>query len=54
MDFNSDNQLKDNIRLIESLPTINFLLEHGAIVTIMSHKGRPENFAKQYSFKAFS
>lgn len=48
-DFNvpldSKGEITDDIRITSSLPTIQYLIEHGASVILMSHLGRPEGKA---------
>ncbi len=45
-DFNvpmdEEGRLTDDIRIKSSLPTINYLVEKGAKVILMSHLGRPK------------
>ena len=48
-DFNvpmQDGKITDDIRITSALPTINYLIENGAKVVLMSHMGRPKGEAK--------
>ena len=44
-------EISDDNRIMESLSTINYLVENGAKLIICSHLGRPEGVDKKYSLK---
>lgn len=55
-DFNvpldKEGRITDDIRITSSLPTINYLLDKGASLILMSHLGRPDGEPnKKYSLK---
>ena len=54
-DFNvpqKDGKITDDNRIVAALPTINYLIENGAKVVLMSHLGRPKGEAKmEYTLK---
>jgi 3-phosphoglycerate kinase len=43
--LNKDNNIADPSRILETLPTIHFILENGGIPILMSHFGRPDGKA---------
>ena len=54
VDFNvpmKEGVITDDKRIKESLPTIMYLLDHGASLILISHLGRPNGVEKQYSLK---
>lgn len=49
-DPNDDIKVTDDTRIRASLPTLNYLLDHGAALILASHLGRPKTAAdKQYA-----
>lgn len=56
VDFNvpqdkKDGHITDDRRIRESLPTLRYLLDHGASLVLMSHLGRPKGKDAKYSLK---
>src|SRR5262249_33182517 len=56
VDFNvpqdkNDGHITDDRRIREALPTLNYLLEHGAALVLMSHLGRPKGKDEKFSLK---
>jgi phosphoglycerate kinase len=51
-DFNislSDGKIANDTRIVEALPTIEYLLNHKAKIVLCSHLGRPKGVEKKYS-----
>lgn len=46
-----DGCITDDRRIRESLPTLQYLLDHGASLVLMSHLGRPKAREEKYSLK---
>lgn len=45
VDFNvpmtSDHKISDNTRIVKAMPTLNYILENGGSLILISHLGRP-------------
>ncbi|NUM36899.1 MAG: phosphoglycerate kinase [Candidatus Brocadiae bacterium] len=54
VDFNvpiENGKITDDTRIVESLPTIQYALEKGAKVILLSHLGRPKGITPEFSLK---
>ncbi|MCF7791036.1 MAG: phosphoglycerate kinase [Victivallales bacterium] len=55
VDFNvpiQNGKVADDTRIVKALPTIKYVIEHGASLTILSHLGRPKGQVKpEFSLK---
>lgn len=50
--LNSEREITDDTRIKAAIPTIEFILNKGGSVVLMSHLGRPENgYEEKYSLK---
>ncbi|MGI6108783.1 MAG: phosphoglycerate kinase [Eubacteriaceae bacterium] len=50
--LNDKGEITDDTRILAAMPTINYILEHGASLILMSHLGRPKSAADvQFSLK---
>ena len=49
--LNKDGTISDDLRIKASLPTLQYLHDHGCKIVIMSHMGRPEGRDPKYSLE---
>jgi len=49
--LNKKGEIDDDLRIRASLPTLQYLLDHGCKVVVMSHLGRPEGKDKAFSLE---
>ncbi len=50
----AEKEARNSPRILGILPTIKFLINNGAKVVILSHRGRPNGFDKKLSLKPFA
>src|SRR5205823_1164340 len=48
---NDTGQITDDRRIAAALPTIRYLLDHGAKIVLMSHLGRPKGRDEKWTLK---
>lgn len=54
VDFNvpmEKDKITDDTRIVESLPTIQYAIDHGAKVILLSHLGRPKGITPEFTLK---
>jgi phosphoglycerate kinase len=49
--LNSKGEISDDLRIRASLPTLEYLINHGCKIVIMSHLGRPEGHDSAFSLE---
>ncbi len=49
--WDNDGNITDDYRLAHSLPTISYIMEHGASIVIIAHRGRPKDHEPEMSLK---
>lgn len=49
--LNDKGEISDDLRIRSNVPTLQYLLEHGAKVVVMSHLGRPEGKEEKFSLR---
>ena len=58
VDFNvpqdETGKITDDTRIVAALPTIQYLIEHGAKTILVSHLGRPKGVTPKYTLEPVS